>query len=118
MENEKFNQQDLWGFKDINELEVAQDMPDLILKQQLELLKRKTHGILHVKTDVVHVEDKSEYNFTLATRYDIVVPNLDNYSKTVFVLYSSLERIYPVMITDDKKFHEVLKRIYQGGYVL
>lgn len=91
--------EDLWGFNDTRDLEKEIDnMPDSILKYQIELLSEKTDYILYGKPRFVKVESDS-IDFKLATIFNVVVPCLDNYTKTLLILYSNAESEYPVSIT-------------------
>ena len=44
--------------------------------------------------------------FKAATIFNIVVPVLDNYTKTILIMYSNLESIFPVTISIGKSFTE------------
>ena len=80
---------DLWGFKDPKELEKStQDMPDSILKEQISLLASKTNYILYGKPTFIKVRSEG-IDFKVATVFNVVVPALDNYSKTLLIMYSN-----------------------------
>ena len=97
---------DFWGFKDPKELErITQDMPDSILREQIELLAEKTNYVLYGKPNFIKV--RSEYiEYKIATVFDVVVPGLDNYSKTLLIMYSNPESEYPVSISIGSSYEE------------
>jgi len=97
---------DLWGFKDTKELEKsAIEMPDSILKEQISLLASKTNYILYGKPTFIKVRS-DDISFKVATVFDVVVPALDNYSKTLLIMYSDPETEYPVAISVGKSYDE------------
>ena len=97
---------DLWSFEDVKELErnIA-DLPDTILKEQINLLGEKTNYVLYGKPMFVKVRSE-EIDFKVATLFNIVVPSLDNYTKTLLIMYSNPEEEYPIAITVGKEFAE------------
>lgn len=98
--------EDLWGFKDSNELEIStQEMPDAILKEQIALLGEKTKYVLYGKTRTIKVRSE-DIEFKLATIFDLVVPALDNYSKTILIMYSNPEAEFPVAISVGNSYEE------------
>lgn len=97
---------DLWGFKDVRELEKnTKDMPDAILKEQVSLLGDKTNFVLYGNPVIMKVKH-DEIDYTMATLFNIVVPKLDNYQKTIMIMYSNPESEYPVAISVGKSFEE------------
>lgn len=75
---------DLWGFKDEKELQKStEDMPDTILKEQIEMLGKKTNFLLYGKPISLRVRS-DEIDYKLATIFNVVVPSLDNYEKNPF----------------------------------
>ncbi len=97
---------DLWGFKDPKELEKStHDMPDSILKEQISLLAEKTDYILHGRPTFIKVRS-TEIDFKVATVFDVVVPALDNYSKTLLIMYSNPESEYPVAISVGSSYED------------
>lgn len=97
---------DLWGFKDPKELEKStKDMPDSILKDQISLLAEKTDYVLYGKPTFIKVRS-AEINFKIATIFDVVVPALDNYSKTLLIMYSNPESEFPIAITVGNSYEE------------
>ncbi|MTI86126.1 MAG: hypothetical protein FH756_20090 [Firmicutes bacterium] len=97
---------DLWGFKDPKELEKStKDMPDSILKEQISLLAEKTNNILYGKPTFIKVRSE-EINFKVATVFNVVVPALDNYSKTLLIMYSNPESEFPVAISVGSSYEE------------
>lgn len=97
---------DLWGFKDPKELEKnTKDMPDSILKEQISLLASKTNYILYGKPTFIKVRSE-DIDFKIATVFDVVVPALDNYSKTLLIMYSNPEYEFPVAISVGSSYEE------------
>lgn len=97
---------DLWGFKDPKELEkITKDMPDSILKEQISLLAEKTNYVLYGKPTFIKVRSE-EIDFKVATVFDVVVPALDNYSKTLLIMYSNPESLFPVAISVGSSYEE------------
>ena len=97
---------DLWGFKNIKELEKStQDMPDSILKEQISLLSDKTDFVLYGKPVFMKVKHV-DIAYSMATLFNVVVPKLDNYQKTIMIMYSNPESEYPVAISVGKSFEE------------
>ncbi len=97
---------DLWGFKDVKELEKnTQDMPDAILKKQIWLLGDKTGFVLYGSPVLIKLKN-AEINYSMATLFNIVVPKLDNYQKTIMIMYSNPESEYPVAISVGKSLEE------------
>jgi hypothetical protein len=96
---------DLWGFESHEFEQEKNDMPEYILKEQINLLGKKTNNLLYGRTQVFNVKTENiDYEF--ATIFDVTVPRLDNYSKTLFILYSNAESIYPVAISVGKSYGE------------
>lgn len=90
---------DLWGFKDEKELQKnTSDMPDTILKEQIALLGEKTNFKLYGKPSFIKVKSQ-EIDYNIATIFNVVVPALDNYEKTILIMYSNPESDYPIAIT-------------------
>lgn len=97
---------DLWGFKNVNELEKnTKDMPDAILKEQISLLSEKTGFVLYGSPVFMKVKN-TEIDYSMATLFNVVVPKLDNYQKTIMIMYSNPESEYPVAISVGKSFEE------------
>ena len=97
---------DLWGFKDAKELEKnTKDMPDTILKEQIALLGEKTNFVVYGKPSFIKVK-VDEIGYKVATIFNVVVPPLDNYEKTILIMYSNPETEYPVGITLESSFEE------------
>jgi len=97
---------DLWSFKSVKDLErQTKDLPDTILKEQIMLLGEKTDYTLYGKPSFLKV-NKEETNYSIATMFNVVVPALDNYEKTILTMYSNPETEYPVAITLGKSFED------------
>lgn len=97
---------DLWSFKSAKDLErQTKDLPDTILKEQIMLLGEKTDYTLYGKPIFLKV-NKEETNYSIATMFNVVVPSLDDYEKTILTMYSNPETEYPVAITLGKSFED------------
>lgn len=98
---------DLWGFKNVKELEKnTRDMPDSILKEQIALLSDKTNYVLYGKPVSIKITNSEEIDYGLATLFNIIVPKLDNYAKTILIMYSQPEEEYPVAITIGSSYED------------
>lgn len=98
---------DLWGFKGVSDLEKdTQEMPDSILNEQIELLGKKTDFNIYGKSINVKINTHTEIDYKIATLFQVVVPALDNYMKTIFIMYSNPETDYPVAITVGTDYDE------------
>ncbi len=99
-------ERDLWGFKDVKDLEKStKDLPDTILKEQIALLGEKTNFAVYGKPVFIKV-NSPEIEYKVATMFNIVVPALDSYEKTLLIMYSNPETEYPVAITLESSFEE------------
>ena len=97
---------DLWGFRSKKDLElVATDTPATILKKQIDLLAEKTDYILYGKSRVISVKSEN-VEFKIAIIFDVIVPKLDNYTKTILIMYSNPEDDYPVAITYGSNYED------------
>lgn len=95
---------DLWGFKDVKELEKnTSDFPETIFKEQISVLSSKTGFVLYGKPLYMKVNNY-EIKYKAATIFNVVVPKLDDYSKTIMIMYSNFEQNFPVAITVGKDF--------------
>lgn len=98
--------QDLWGFKNVKDLEKStKDMPDTILKEQIALLGEKTNFTVYGKPVFIKVKSQ-EIEYKTATIFNVVVQALDNYEKTILIMYSNPETEYPVAITLESSYEE------------
>lgn len=91
---------DLWQFDEKSLKKTTQGLPNSILREQAELLSKKTKDIIYGRVINMKFEPRDnnvEYN--LATVFEVVVPQLDNYSYTLLILYSRPEKDYPIAIT-------------------
>lgn len=99
-------ERDLWGFKNVKDLEKStKDMPDTILKEQIALLGEKTNFIVYGKPVFIKVNSQ-EIEYKVATVFNVVVQALDNYEKTILIMYSNPETEYPVAITVNSSYEE------------
>lgn len=97
---------DLWGFNGVKELQQnTEDMPDSILKEQINLLGKKTDFTIYGKPVFIRVRSE-EIDFSIATIFNVVVPALDNYEKTILIMYSNPETEYPVALTVESSYEE------------
>ena len=91
---------DLWSFDTETLKSSIGDLPNNILKEQADILSQKTEGTVYgtmTNMKFEPLDDKVKYN--LATLFEVVVPNLDNYRYTLLILYSRPESDYPVAIS-------------------
>lgn len=97
---------DMWPFKTAKELESnVADIPEIILNNQMELLGEKTDYLMYGWPMYIKVKSE-EITYKTATVFYIVVPNLDEYKKSILILYSNPETDYPVAITCDSTYDE------------
>ncbi|RKI43528.1 hypothetical protein D7V86_24310 [bacterium D16-51] len=80
-------------------------MPDTILKEQIALLGEKTDFTVYGKPVFIKVKS-DEIEYKVATMFNVVVQALDNYEKTILIMYSNPETEYPVAITIESSFEE------------
>lgn len=86
---------DLWGELDLD-ITNRKD-PFVILNKQAELFERKTKHVLSIILVKINLNDSTS-KYQLATNFNIVSPALDNYSYTLFSIYSKVEKDYPLSI--------------------
>ena len=103
---DKFN----WEYFDIIEktkkhIFISKDMPDSILKEQINLLGEKTNFAIYGKPVFMKVKT-DEIEFKVATIFNVIVPALDNYQKSILIMYSDPENEYPVAITVGSSYEE------------
>ena len=102
---------DLWNFNKESLQQSLQksneELPDSILREQAEALEKKTDGIVYGKPSNMKYELKSgKEKYTMATMFDIVVPRLESYRYTLFIMFSRPEKSYPVAITVGRSITE------------
>ncbi|OBR95151.1 MULTISPECIES: hypothetical protein [Clostridium] len=88
----------LWNLQDIDKK--VSNSPNLILEEQARYFEKTIKGVLYAKiinTRLKSNDDVQEYK--LATSFNIVSPELDNYTYTLFTVYSNPEANYPVAIS-------------------
>lgn len=91
---------DFWKFDEYSLKKATEGLPNSILKEQADILAKKTDGMIYGKVvNKKFTPQDKIVEYSLASEFEIVVPQLDNYSYTLFVLYSKPERDYPVAIT-------------------
>ena len=129
---------DLWNFdKDILKRSIS-DMPNAVLKEQGDLLTEKTDGNIYGRVMNINIKNSAveEIGYSIATKFELVVPALDNYVYTILIMYSNPEKNYQGAITigsnieddtdsfnpryvceDKKKFIDALKEILSSSDV-
>lgn len=91
---------DLWKFDRKTLKESIQGLPNNILKEQADILSDKTDGIIYGRiTNMKFQPQDEEVKYNLATLFEVVVPQLDNYNYTLLIMYSRPESDYPVAVT-------------------
>lgn len=91
---------DFWKFDRRALKESVQGLPNNILKEQADILSEKTDGVIYGRIINIKFEPQDEdVTYNLATLFDIVVPQLDNYNYTLLIMYSRPESDYPIAIT-------------------
>lgn len=93
---------DLWGFEKLNKQDLK-SLPQGILKEQADLFEKKADGKLYIKIATRNLTRKADGKYGLATNFEIIAPFLDNYSYTLFTMYSMPEKDYPVAIVSNEK---------------
>lgn len=97
---------DLWSFKNVDDLEKnIENYPDTILREQIDLLSNKTGFIIYGKPVFMKVENE-EIKYDSAILFDILIPDLDNYRKTILIMYFNMEKSYPVAVTVGTSYSE------------
>ena len=102
---------DLWGNLDLKSGDDKD--PFAILNKQAQIFEKKVKDVLFIRLAKINISDnKSKYS--LSTNFEIVSPSLDNYSYTLFTVYSRAESDYPVGIEcnyliDKKKNDDILR---------
>ena len=102
---------DLWNFNKESLRKSLQksneELPDSILREQAEALRGKTDGIVYGKISNMKYGLKSgKETYTMATMFDVVVPKLESYHYTMFIMFSRPEKSYPVAITVGRSITE------------
>ncbi|WIV92105.1 hypothetical protein QNH49_22585 [Bacillus bombysepticus] len=99
---------DLWGFSKLNKNHIK-SMPHGILKAQADLFEKKTDNKLLIRTSTRNLSIKADNKYGLGTNFQIIAPQLDGYSYTLFTMYSMPENDYPVAITlNASKYNNIL----------
>lgn len=97
---------DLWGFKDERELEkYVVDIPETILKEQMNNLGDKTGYNIYGVSSLMKIKN-SQIGYDIATVFELMVPALDKYRKTLLIVYSKPESTYPVAITVGNSYED------------
>ena len=96
--------EDFWSFdKDI--LRAENTTANGILKEQADLLTQKTDSILQGKVKNYVLTEK-DIALNIETAFEIVVPNLDNYTCILFYVYSKAEQNFPIIFSRYKMSKE------------
>lgn len=93
---------DLWSFDKVDLNSGTEDMPNNILRKQADILEEKTEKCIYGKVKNISIKSslaKEETGYSIATKFELVVPALDNYTYTLFIMYSNPEKNYPLSIT-------------------
>lgn len=107
---------DLWGFRDAKDLERnIRDCPEKILKKQISVLGDKTGFVLYGKPLYMKVSNP-DIKYKIATIFNVIVPMLDDYSKTLLIMYSNLKQNFPVAISVGRTFADDMEE-FQPPYV-
>lgn len=69
------------------------------------MLGEKTNFTIYGKPVFIKVKS-DEIEFSVATIFNVVVPALDSYEKTILIMYSNPETEYPVAITVESSYEE------------
>lgn len=80
-------------------------MPDAILKEQIASLGGKTNFVVYGKPVFMKVKS-DEIQYDIATLFDVVVPQLDNYEKTLLIMYSNPINEYPIEISVGRSYED------------
>ena len=105
------NDLDLWG--DLNLKNEDNEDPFAILNKQVKVFEKKVKEVLFIRLVKINISD-SKSKYSLSTNFEIVSPGLDNYSYTLFTVYSRAESDYPIgiecnYIKDKKSTDDSLK---------
>ena len=97
----------LWNLKDIDRK--SANAPNLILEEQAKYFEKSVKDILYAKINNTKLKEFELLDYKLATNFSIVSPTLDNYTYTLFTVYSNPESNYPVAISlnDNKDYIDV-----------
>lgn len=87
----------LWNLKDIDK-KVA-NSPNLILEEQAKYFEKSLKDVLYARITNTKLKELYLVRYSLATNFSIVSPTLDNYTYTLFTVYSNPESNYPVAIS-------------------
>lgn len=106
---------DLWGKLDLNNED--NEEPFSILNKQVKVFEKKVNDVLFIRLLKINISD-SKSKYSLSTNFEIVSPSLDNYSYTLFTVYSRAENDYPIGIEcnylkDKKSMDDILKLDYE-----
>lgn len=97
----------LWNLKSID-TKIA-NSPNLILEEQAKYFEKSVKDVLYAKITNTKLKNDEVLDYKLATNFSIVSPTLDNYTYTLFTVYSNPEANYPVAIevNNDKSYVEL-----------
>lgn len=99
----------LWNLKDIDKK--VSNSPNLILEEQAKYFEKATKDVLYARITNTRLKNEEKFaveGYKLATNFSIVSRQLDNYSYTLFTVYSNPEANYPlaIAVNDNKDYIE------------
>lgn len=95
---------DFWTFDKVKVLSV-----NSVLKQQADLLTKKTDGVLQGRLVNCRIEEEL-IEYDLVTLFQVLVPKLDDYTCTLFQVFSRANQNFPVCIVSKETDERVLKK--------
>lgn len=87
----------MWNLHNIEQ--EIKNTPNAILIEQANYFEKETKNVLYAKLYNMRLSVDEEFKYKLATSFVIVSPALDDYSYTLFTVYSNPESSYPVAIS-------------------
>ena len=87
----------LWNLNDIDKK--VSNSPNLILVEQAKYFEKSLKEVLYARISNTTLETSELLDYKLATNFSIVSPTLDNYTYTLFTVYSNPESNYPLGIS-------------------
>ncbi len=87
----------LWNLNDIDKK--VSNSPNLILVEQAKYFEKSLKEVLYARISNTTLKASELLDYKLATNFSIVSPTLDNYTYTLFTVYSNPESNYPLGIS-------------------
>lgn len=81
---------------------LMENASNLILEEQARYFEKTIKGVLYAKIINARLKSNADIQiqeYKLATSFNIVSPVLDNYTYTLFTVYSNPESNYPIAIS-------------------